>query len=155
MRLTIIILLLGFCSCHNSNSTKEAYRNEVVVKIHNKPVVEDCDTDFDVFFKKFQADSIFQRKHVKFPLKTTFLALDGDVSIIRDDIPENKYSFSIFKNDKEIGDTGNGTYKVDILKEKSSAYYEINGIDNGIATKVTFAFIDDCWYMVSIEDTST
>ena len=153
MRLTIILLLLSLYSCNNTKSNKQDHRNEAVVKTPIKEI--DCNTDFDIFFKKFQTDSIFQRRHVKFPLKTTFLNLEGDLSIMREDITEDKYSFSEFKNDKEVGDTGNGLYKVNILKEKDSVYYQINGVDNGIGTKVTFAFIDGCWYMIAVEDTST
>jgi hypothetical protein len=150
------MLLIGFCSCNHNKKMKQGF-NENVANSVEKPIFKEqyCDADFDVFFKKFQADSVFQRKHIKFPLKTTFLNLEGDLSVMREDIPEDKYSFSIFKNDKEIGDTGNGLYEANILKEKDSAYYQINGIDNGIGTKVTFAFIDGCWYMIAVEDTST
>ncbi len=117
---------------------------------------EKCDTDFDVFFKKFGSDSIFQKQHVKFPLKNTFLDMEGDLDVIRKDIKENEYRFSNFKKDNETGDAGgNGSYKVNIKKEKDSVYYNLTGIDNGIATVVKFVFINGCWYMVAIEDSST
>lgn len=144
--LAISLMLLAGCA-------KE--KQKLTMRMPASHVEEVCDTDFDLFFDKFSKDSLFQKRHIKFPLKSTYLDMDGDLSVKREDIPEEKYSFAKFINDKEIGDTGNGTYKIDITKEKDSVYYQMNGIDNGIGTTVKFAFINGCWYMVTIEDTST
>jgi flagellar hook assembly protein FlgD len=82
--------------------------------------------------------------------------MEGDLDVIRKDLKENEYRFSNFKKDNETGDTGgNGSYKVNIKKEKDSVYYNLTGIDNGIATVVKFSFMNGCWYMVAIEDSST
>ncbi len=81
--------------------------------------------------------------------------MEGNLDIVRKDIPENNYKFISFKEDGEAGDTGNGSYEIQIEKQKDSVYYNVKGIDNGIATIIKFAFINGCWYMVAIEDSST
>ena len=138
---SVLFLLFG---CKDNESGSQGLQNELF-----------CDADFDVFFEKFRSDSIFQKNHVRFPLQMTYPDPERDLHIVREDIPEAEYSFSEFKNDKEIGDTGNGTYQIDIIKKKDSVYYQMNGIDNGISTKATFILINGCWNMVEIADTST
>ncbi|AWH84274.1 hypothetical protein HYN59_03710 [Flavobacterium album] len=148
MKYALLIFLMLLAGCGKE-------KQKLTMHMPASHMKEECDTDFDVFFKKFQSDSIFQKRHVKFPLKSSHLDMDGDLSVIREDIPEEKYSFAKFINDKEIGDTGNGAYKIDITKKKDSVYYQMSGIDNGIGTTVKFAFINGCWYMVAVDDTST
>tara|TARA_B100001105_G_C22284724_1_gene396855 strand:- start:430 stop:897 length:468 start_codon:yes stop_codon:yes gene_type:complete len=114
-----------------------------------------CDTDFDVFFKKFQSDSIFQRQHVKFPLKNTYLNSDGDYEVLRKDITVLNYRFLDFTKDEEAAKAENGAFTINIEKEKDSVFYQARGIDNGIHEDIKFAFIDGCWYLVAIEDSST
>ena len=114
-----------------------------------------CDTDFDIFFKKFQSDSIFQRQHVKFPLKNTYLNSDGDYEVLRKDITILNYRFLDFTKDEEAAKAENGAFTIHIEKQKDSVFYRTRGIDNGIHADIKFAFIDGCWHLVAIEDSST
>lgn len=114
-----------------------------------------CDTDFDVFFKKFRSDSVFQKKHVRFPLKNTFLDSEGMYEVIRQDVTPAKYKFLDFTGDEEAAHMENGAFTIKIEKQKDSVFYLARGIDNGIHTDIKFAFINGCWYLVAIEDAST
>lgn len=151
----LAILLLGFLFSCNSREDKPA------VVPDNKPVKETahanepCDTDFDAFFKKFRSDSLFQRHHVKFPLKNTFLNSDGNYEVMRKDITILTYRFLDFTEDEEAATMENGGFTIDIEKHKDSVFYQARGIDNGIHEDIKFAFINGCWYLVAIEDAST
>jgi len=109
--------------------------------------VEKCDADFDVFFKKFASDSVFQKMHTKFPLKNSHL--DDDYhNMVREDIPLSKYTFADFSNNSEL-------YDIDFMKKSDSLFYRYRGRDNGIYGTIKFAFENGCWKMVEIIDEST
>ena len=114
-----------------------------------------CDADFDTFFKKFRSDSIFQREHIKFPLKNTYLNSDGNYEVVRKDITILTHKFLDFATDKEAAAMVNGAFTISIEKQKDSVFYQTRGKDNGIYADIKFAFIDGCWYLVAIEDSST
>lgn len=150
LSLSISILLIS-CVEPKEKPVIEAKSTIPVSKTSN----EECDTDFDAFFKKFQSDSIFQRQHVKFPLKNTYLNSDGDYEVLRKDITILNYRFLDFTKDEEAAKAENGAFTINIEKEKDSVFYQARGIDNGIQEDIKFAFIEGCWYLVAIEDSST
>ncbi len=141
----LLIILLMILACCNK---ARVGNNAIVAK-------EICDTDFDTFFKKFQSDSIFQRSHVKFPLKNTYLNSNGDYEVVREDITILKYKFLDFTGDKEAAAMENGAFTIGIEKQKDSVFYQARGVDNGIHADIKFTLIDGCWYLVAIEDSST
>ena len=80
----MIFALAFLLSCKKEKLDQEPV---TVVKLDQENVAanEVCDTDFNVFFKKFSKDSVFQKKHVKFPLKNSFLD-DNYQNMVREDI---------------------------------------------------------------------
>lgn len=113
-----------------------------------------CDTDFDVFFKKFESDSVFQKEHIKFPLKNSYLD-DNYENFIREDITEAKYRFLDFASDKDAMKQEYDKYTVEVTKHEDTVDYLLRGYDNGIMINITFSFINGCWYLIEIEDAST
>ncbi|WP_417352390.1 DUF4348 domain-containing protein [Flavobacterium alkalisoli] len=151
MRFLLLIILVVAVGCNKEVKTvKEDSTNTIAVETLPSSK-EDCDENFDAFFIRFQNDSVFQKNHVKFPLKNTFL--DNDyVNVIREDILRDKYRFNDFENDKTAED-----YTVNLKQEKNNdtVYYSYRGIDNGIFIDIKFLQINGCWYLVAIEDSST
>jgi hypothetical protein len=125
----------------------------------DKPVtaphkVEGCDTDFDVFFEKFSLDSVFQKEHIKFPLKRSHL--DNDYQdFVSEDVTESEYHFMDFASHKNGMKQEYDKYTVEITEGKDTVAYFMKGYDNSIMINITFSFFDGCWYLVEIEDAST
>jgi hypothetical protein len=152
-----LMILLTAILCFSCNQKEEkpvlppAEQPAKQAALNNKP----CDADFDTFFKKFQTDSIFQREHIKFPLKNTYLNSGGDYEVVRKDITILTHKFLDFATDKEAAAMENGAFTIAIEKQKDSVFYQTRGIDNGIHADIKFAFKYGCWYLVAIEDSST
>jgi hypothetical protein len=146
MRYLLILVAMLIFSC------KEQQKKHMRMPVRHSQ--EKCDADFDVFFEKFKRDSVFQKKHVKFPLKNTFLNSEGMYEVVREDITLEKYHFLDFTKDKE-SEREPGGFKVYLKSEKDTMFYSYRGVDNGINGDIKFVFINDCWCLVAIEDSST
>ncbi len=101
-----------------------------------------CDSDFNIFFRKFAGDSVFQKKHVHFPLISYYN--DND-DLKHDQVSENNYTFTDFTNDEE-------QYKVSIDIKKDSATYTRFWRESYGAMIYKFARKNNCWMLVEFRD---
>ncbi len=129
----------------------------LLISCKNKTVAatDECYTDFEDFFEKFSTDSIYQKNHVKFPLKSTYLNSGGDYELESKAIPEKDYLFIDFEKHKAAKNNEFEAFKVFTEKKGDTMFYSYRGIDNGIHGDIKFVFENDCWQLVAIDDSST
>jgi hypothetical protein len=100
--------------------------------------------DFDVFFKKFKSDSVYQKAHINFPIKIIVTEDERDsVTYIK----ENKWHYVRLTNNKE-----------DIYKKaqsnKNSVTIQYTVEDTGILMSFDFTYIEGKWRLTSATDSS-
>lgn len=124
---------------------------------NNGTINQKCVNDFNVFFERFSSDSVFQKRHVKYPFKESY-ANGLENTKIDTFIANNpsEYSYIDFTKDKDAMNNKFGKYSVEIQKiNNDSIHYWNIGYDNGINTLYKFKLIGDCWYLLEIVDRST
>lgn len=127
------------------NSRKDSMSGNVV---NNKPNVESAECSFSDFVKKFSEDSVFQKKHVKFPLEIVHDGTDYEDTINVWFIKESEWQFVILK-DSTID---NIKY---IHKVYATSYIVTKwGEDTGILIDYDFEKSGKMWMLTKIEDHS-
>ena len=136
-------------SC-DSNSNQNSKGNQTVAI----PTKEAVDNNFNDFIEKFSADSTFQLRRTKFPLKIKWYDLDNDRDSI---IYKEKTEFEMmdFRKRKSTGQHDQWAQKIVVDKNNTSATIEIRGIENGIMVDYLFEKIHDAWMLIEIDDSST
>ena len=154
-----VILLL---SCKNKTtdiSSKEKNSDSVKIeKINDSTKTQsfkNCDETFEEFFGQFAKDSIFQVNRIKYPLKWKYLNDVTDEELTIELVKYGSFNYIDFTNDEEAYKNEYNKYSIDIDKNKDQVLYTLHGIDNGIYVIYKFNLIEDCWYLVEIEDEST
>jgi hypothetical protein len=102
--------------------------------------------DFDVFFKKFNSDSLFQISRVKFPFKALLKYEEGDTTRY---LSKKQWCFIHLVNNKKEKSIIN---KTQIHKGKVLISYSIE--DTGILVNHYFEMIDGKWQHTYVEDES-
>ncbi|MFA7445195.1 MAG: hypothetical protein WCY89_04560 [Flavobacteriaceae bacterium] len=112
---------------------------------------KECIEDFDSFFEVFSIDSIFQKKWILFPLKTSYYGGEYYEDLKIEYIDSTSYKFRDFSKDKYAMNQ-NDKYSVHIEKQGSIVNYRLLGYDNDISINYVFKQINNCWFLVFIED---
>ena len=124
MRAALILLIIIVASCKSNQQSKI------------------CEADFDMFFKKFANDSVFQKRHVNFPLTSYYNESD---SLKHYEVSENNYTFTDFTNDKTLYDVSTD------IKKDSVVYTRLWRESYGAMT-FKFSRINNCWMLVEYRD---
>lgn len=151
----MIFVLTLLLSCKKSEETVASQVKKpthTIAKTHVSQ--EECDADFDVFFRKFARDSIFQMKHIKFPLKDSYPS-DDYSKTNTDYVALKDCEYFDFTKDKEAYKKETDAYSVKDIKNQDTVFYNWRGVDNGIYIDFKFVFTNGCWQMVEISDHST
>ncbi|WP_455096016.1 DUF4348 domain-containing protein [Prevotella koreensis] len=103
--------------------------------------------DFVDFIEKFSSDSVFQKKHISYPLKVSNVSREDD---------ETNVSFI---NEKEwlynnICDTEMGGEEVNVKINKKNNAVEVRGKESGLNIDFLFKKVDDQWLLYEIADYS-
>ena len=132
----------------------EAYHNKIFQEAVSNLNFDntDCIQDFDTFFEKFSTDSVFQKKWVLFPLKKSYYGGHYYEDLIIEYIDSSTYKFRDFTQDKYSEDKEFSKYSVHVEKLDSIVNYSWYGIDNGIMIHHVFKKINNCWFLIAIED---
>ncbi|MFD2600685.1 MULTISPECIES: DUF4348 domain-containing protein [Flavobacterium] len=146
MRCLLVLAAMLLFSCK---------KEKISMRMPESHKVEKCDTDFNVFFEKFSADSVFQKQHTKFPLKDvswseSYPDPETDVRYLES---KDCYYYD-FRKDKEAYKKETDAYNVVTEKRNDTICYKWDGVDNGISMEFKFVMIDNCWYMVEMVDMS-
>jgi len=153
----VIYILLSFflVSCSSSESHINTTGKKHLTGDHKtkytdtkSTIVDSPDNDFDLFFKKFQIDSTFQKSHVLFPLKYKISGDEGEVDSTRFITPnEWKFTRLFISNEGKL-----------ILKKikKSSTEIDIKVQieDTGFENEFTFLRKNNGWYLDLVVDNS-
>ena len=135
MKKLLYIVLIIFCSCVN--------------KINQNNTL---DKDFDVFFKKFASDSIFQKKHMDFPVIEFYSDEDFPLDIMERTIDEETFVFEDFTKDNVANKKVKDAYEIILKKKKDSVFYQRKGINNYIDVTYCFFFQNNSWYLIEVKD---
>jgi hypothetical protein len=159
MKRTIIILIVLVIGC-GTRTTKPATSSEDTADSINMGAATETVTtldneaeDFNVFFKTFTTDSLFQIERVKFPWVMMTWEL-GEDAPVKELINKEDWQFSSFNYEE-----GYASRQVDAYTQTTKNYgdtvkLEIRGVDNGIHMDYEFAKEKGKWFMVSGKDYS-
>ena len=138
-----LISLLFLTSCMNSR--KDSISESVA---NNKQGVESAECSFSDFVKKFSEDSVFQKKHVKFPLKIIFDGTCYEDSVSISFVKESEWKFITLK-DSIIED-------IKYIHKVNATNYIVTewGEDTGILIDYNFEKSGKMWILTRIEDHS-
>ena len=140
-----LISLLFLISC--TNSRKDSMSESVA---NSKQDIESAECSFPDFVKKFSEDSVFQKKHVKFPLEIIsdgYCFVDSD-SVSISFVKESEWKFITLK-DSTIED-------IKYIHEVDTTGYIVTqwGEDTGILIIYDFEKSGKTWVLNKIEDHS-
>jgi len=148
----ILILLVIFLSCKKEKNISIEIGKNLPSNTEVK-VSKQVDNDFNVFFKLFNQDSIFQMSRVDFPLKIK--TLDGEYELINQIVKKEEYRITEFL----IGNTQTNheydNFKQDIVLGEEEVIVSWVGIDNGIAVEFMFKKNNGKWMLITYVDHST
>ena len=106
------------------------------------------ENNFVDFLIKFSKDSIYQKKHILFPLEN--YSLDDDYQTTSQKIEKEEWNhFNLVEEIESLLFLAN----IDSNNVFRNIYYR--GIDNGILVKLTFKRVNNEWFLVKTEDYST
>lgn len=149
-KLVSIFVLFSIYSCQRKDPTIESSNIEQTI------TSADCESDFDLFFKEFAKDSIFQKNHINFPLSITYYADESHEELIVETIEtKSDFKYIDFTDDVNAMQTETDKFTTEKVKAKTTATYKRLGYDNGIMISYKFEMINGCWTMVGILDEST
>lgn len=134
MKCLLLLVLVCLTGCGNRNKAQVS-----------------CNADFDSFFEKFTSDSMFQKKHVDFPIMEYYSDEDFPLDMMERMTDED--SFEIIHFDKNAKSSGK-PYEISIDKKTDSVFCYKKGINNPINIKYTFVCKKDSWFLVAITDTT-
>ena len=147
MRQRIIIwtFLLLSCGTKNSNSTADKDAGSLKTSLSGE--------EFNDFFEKFKADSLFQIEIVKFPL--TMESWDDD----EENPTTEKLEISNWRHLKfeyldEFATRQTDAYTQETKVYTDSTKIELRGVDNGIHIDYDFIKVNGQWFLVSEKDYS-
>jgi hypothetical protein len=101
--------------------------------------------NFDAFFEQFARDSIFQKKHVDFPMMNYYSDEDFPLDLMERPIDEEEYIFTDFTDDKNL-------YDITIDRKKDTVHYIRTWRESYGAMTYTFARKNNCWMLVGFQD---
>ncbi len=142
---TILVLTFG---CNSVNNTAPKIGADSSLATVLKTVHVGSEENFEVFFKKFDSDSVFQRSRIRFPLKYETLGDEGDPNTIKYISNNEIYHIGLYKL-KEPKMTN-------VRKVTDSAKVEMQFRieDTGYEKKLFFTKKDKKWFLVAVNDLS-
>lgn len=130
---------------------KKENRSWFLISTESKPVNKDSLNNFICFLYRFSKDSLYQKDHIKYPLKFTYLNLDNDYNDTTEYIKHDKVgNFDYFENDVLLFFD-----EEDIESSKTNkASVILRGKNNGINSRTFFNFRKNSWQLVEEIDHS-
>lgn len=137
-----LVLLCLVCGC--TNDKKSACDGKQIQSLENRKNTKD---DFVDFIEKFSSDSVFQKKHISYPLKVSNISVEDDETNVSY-INENEWLYN------NICDTVIGSSEVTVKVNKKKYIVEVRGKECGIIIDFLFKKVDDTWFMYEAVDSS-
>lgn len=137
-----LVLLCLVCGC--TNDKKSACDGKQIQSSENRKNTKDGFVDF---IEKFSSDSVFQKKHISYPLKVSNISVEDDETNVSY-INENEWLYN------NICDTVIGSSEVTVKVNKKKYIVEVRGKECGIIIDFLFKKVDDTWFMYEAVDSS-
>ena len=115
-------------------------------------IPDHVDSDFNIFFKYFNTDSVFQISRVKFPAK--YKEFSDYMEIIEKTISQDDYYIKDLTVDLTSEKKKMNAYTQRTVLKEFKAKIEIRGIQNGINLDYEFEKIDGKWNLTAWSDFS-
>jgi len=153
MRITFFLSVLFLLFSCKENDRK----NDLELKKENLITSKKSLEDFDLFFKKFSKDSIYQKERIQFPLKcktpdeNDLMGEKNKTKLIN----ISNFEYIDFTQDSLAMKKETDKYTIEKKEKKGYMIYSRLGYDNGIYELYKFKLIDGDWYLIEIENLST
>jgi hypothetical protein len=149
MTKNIFILTLFFFSSCGQKSTESISSDKNTDSLAFSSI--DDQENFNEFFKKFTADSLFQIERIKFPWRVLMTTEDGKTV---EETHKEDWTYSTFYYDDSYASRQEDAYTQEIKNYGDTVKLELRGVDNGI--HVDYEFVKDSrkWILVSGKDYS-
>lgn len=146
MRNFILLGLLTITiSCTQTNSSKTK-----INKLDNNGI-----EDFNLFFTKFKADSVFQKTRIVFPLiYETYVPSEDAPEIKIEKVKESEWKYISFYWDPSYAKRNQDAYNQEISIKTDTTLINYNGVDNGISIQMIFKCKDKKWFYCKMIDRS-
>lgn len=143
--LSLFAVLLFMIACKKDKRENMRPQNEIF-----------CDTDFDVFYKKFRSDSLYQKEHIKFPLTAGYYeeTKDQEVYKVEEYISEANMDRMLTLPSKEISMTDKLEFGESISHVKDTINYSFTRKGTSRIVSYSFVLENDCWFLLKIFDDS-
>ena len=124
----------------------------MLVAIEMSPLEKRAQGDFLSFYAHFSADSLFQERHILFPLQFITIDPDDEFSVLETTLGVNQWY--AFRPQMPVGQLSNICYgqRNDVLSP--SKILKVNGISNGYSNIFYFRKSGGEWRLYKYEDTS-
>lgn len=142
---SLIILLIILTGCKKT------------VKESTQPEHETfCDADFSTFYKKFSTDSLYQKEHIRFPLKAAYLedTAGKEAYTVEEHIFERNMDKMLVLPSNKISMKKHPEFQESIAVVKDTVNYSFNLTGSSRAVTYTFMKEKDCWFLQRIYDDS-
>ena len=144
----LLLLLVFICSYNSENNDSKGNANKkdssFNVKSKSGKGQDPPTENFDDFFRKFEADSVFQLARVSFPLKVIYKSDDGDSIRI---LKKNNWKYISFRGEKHI------VISKKLIRNKQ-VNVNLSVEDTGISVNHFFTNNNGKWQLISVEDES-
>lgn len=129
MKLIYLILILSAYACTN------------VVKRENNNALQEPSSEFDIFYSKFITDSVFQIKHIKFPLGGMIAKCDTSIRFL-------EHSNWIFFSDDIRKEESDELNKIKKIQTPNSYHFSCIREEVGLITEIRFEKKGEDWFLV-------
>ncbi|POY37906.1 hypothetical protein C3K47_05100 [Solitalea longa] len=145
--LTLFSILLVSCNYFNSNKNGGNFTQTSIPK--------EVDSDFKLFLKYFNQDSVFQVSRVVFPFRERSADPDQQFDLIEKKISRAEYQKMDFTYDESSANKQYDSYRQHIRIKGNKAVIEYRGVENGIFIDCYFEKRNGKWMFVEMVDSST
>ena len=152
MRWIFVISVVAFSCGRSQDAMEKESSTDSSLETLQKPAVDSVlHRDFDAFFARFRADSIFQVNQIRFPLEMK-LWIEVEQPLEKQILNQADWRYSSFYYESQFATRPIDAYTQTVKSYGDTVKLEIRGVDNGIYTDYNFFKIDGDWTLVSIED---
>jgi hypothetical protein len=154
-KLFLLMLALIFFNCNKVEKHNVIDRDKEI-KVSAK-ISEEYLENFDLFFKKFSKDSIYQKERIQFPLKCIIPDEDDMMGekIKTKFINSSNFVYINFTLDSLAMKKETDKYTIEKKEKNEYMIYSRLGYDNGIFELYKFKRIKGDWYLIEIENLSS
>lgn len=141
----LLMVLLIFTQCNRKSNPvkgKPSSQNKITKKEVTTPAAKKTE-NFDVFYKKFHTDSLFQLSRVQFPLKGQQIHLKGTNSWKKDNWMMIKAT---------AAEIDRAEYNVKTVRKVDSYFEGIYCKNCGFSFEMEYRLINGKWYLIYLQE---